>query len=87
MEGVVDVAEELAKARGFSISTNDFLLREGEGGAPALFESSIPTVMGLTPVVVAQSSTFDLSGISRVAEGLTNVYNFDLKREKSVYFE
>jgi len=42
MEGVVDVVEdELAKARGFSISTKDFRLREGDGGAPALFESSM----------------------------------------------
>lgn len=33
--------EDWAKARGFSISTNDFLRCEweGDGGAPALFES------------------------------------------------
>ena len=66
IEGEVEVVddEELAKARGFSISTKDFLLREGEGAAPALFESSMLALCGLKPVVVAQASTSSLQGPS-----------------------
>jgi len=51
IEGEADVAEEaLPKARGFSISTNDFLLEGGDGGAPALSESPMLAMSGLKPV-------------------------------------
>lgn len=54
MEAEVDaVEEELPKARGFSISTNDFLLDGGEGGAPALSESPMLAICGLKPVSFA----------------------------------
>jgi len=86
MEGEVDVVEdELAKARGFSISTKDFLLLEGDGGAPALFESSMLFRLGLEPVGVARSSTFNLSGNSRIVEGLDRSMSSGRNGQKSVY--